>query len=124
MDAGVDDVFACSLTPFATRLPSVPAMVLDAALEIPTYGDHFSARPREVSLEVAGRPFATASLDLGPTDRVLTALDPATPAGLQALLGPLQAGAALVLLADGDRDAAMTAESVTAWVDESGLHRR
>ena len=37
LDVGVDDVLACSLTPFATRLANVPAMVLDAAAEIPAY---------------------------------------------------------------------------------------
>ncbi|MGZ6827602.1 MAG: TIGR03089 family protein, partial [Mycobacteriales bacterium] len=44
LDAGVDDVLACSLTPFATRLASVPPLVLDAAVELPAYGDRFGGR--------------------------------------------------------------------------------
>jgi uncharacterized protein (TIGR03089 family) len=123
LDAGVDDVLACSLTPFATRLESVPPMVLDAAVEVPSYGDHFGGRPSSARIEVAGRPFAAPALDVGPTDRVLTTLDPATAEGLGALLGALRVGAAVVLLAGGDREAVIAGEAVTAWVDESGLHR-
>ena len=123
LDAGVDDVLACSLTPLGTRLGSVPPMVLDAAVEIPTYGDHFGGRPRTARVEVGGRSFDPPVWELRPTDRVLTALEPATPEGLAGLLGPLRAGAALVLLADGDPDAAVAAESVTAVVDRSGLRR-
>ena len=123
LDAGVDDVFACSLTPFATRLADVPAMVLDAATEIPSYGDHFGGRPTSARLEVGGRVYPPAGCDVGALDRVLTGLDPASPTGLGALLSPLQAGAALVLLRSGERDAAIAGESVTAWIDEDGLHR-
>lgn len=146
LDAGVDDVLACSLTPFGTRLASVPPMVLDAALEIPSYGDHFGGRPTTARIELGGRPFTWEPLDVGPADRVLTALDPATPAGLAALLGTLQTGAALVLLAglpgsDAGRPgsaasgpsaaaagaermaAVVSAESVTVVVTEAGLDR-
>ncbi len=141
LDAGVDDVLACSLTPFGTRLASVPPMVLDAALEIPSYGDHFGGRPTTARIELGGRPFTWEPLDVGPADRVLTALDPATPAGLAALLGTLQTGAALVLLAGSASTepgtseavttavraesvtAAIRAESVTAVVTETGLRR-
>ena len=123
LDAGVEDVLACSLTPFATPVAELPAMVLDAARELPGHGDHFGGRPSRVSVELAGHPFAADALDLTPSDRVLTALPPATPAGLGALLGVLQTGAALILLADGDRDRALSQESATAWVDEAGLHR-
>ena len=114
LDAGVDDVLACSLTPFATRLASVPSMVLDAAAEIPTYGDHFNGRPREARLELDGVPFAVPALDLGTTDRLLIEQPPSTSAGLGALLGGLQAGAALILLRSGDRELARIAEGVTA----------
>ncbi|MGB8651642.1 MAG: TIGR03089 family protein [Mycobacteriales bacterium] len=124
LDAGVDDVLACSLTPLGTRLAQVPPMVLDAAVEVPGYGDHFSSRPAAARLEVAGGTFTPERADLGPGDRVLTTLDPATPAGLQALLGPLAAGAALVLLAAGDPDAVAASEGVTAVADRSGLRRR
>jgi uncharacterized protein (TIGR03089 family) len=123
LDAGVEDVFACSLTPFATRLPAVPALVLDAAAEIPSYGDHFGGRPAAARLELAGQPYLPPAWDLTPADRVLTTLDPATPAGLGALLAPLRAGAALVLLVAGDLDAAVAQEGVTAVVDGAGLRR-
>jgi uncharacterized protein (TIGR03089 family) len=123
LDAGVDEVFACSLTPFATRLPSVPAMVLDAAAEIPSYGDHFGGRPAAARLEVGGQPWTELPWELTASDRVLTSLDPATPEGLGALLGPLRAGAALVLLVSGDVDRAVAQEGVTAIVDGQGLRR-
>ena len=121
LDAGVEDVLACSLTPFATRLAAVPPLVLDAAAEIPSYGDHFGRRPSAARLEVDGRPFEPPVLDLTPADRVLTALDPRSAEGLGALLGPLAAGAALVLLVDGDLDAVVAQEGVTAVVDAEGL---
>ena len=113
LDAGVEDVFVCSLTPFATRLASVPAMAYDAAVEIPTYGDFFSARPGPARVELDGVPFDVPDLGLGPTDRVLTAQDPRTPAGLGALLGALRAGASVVLLRDGDADLGARQEGVT-----------
>ena len=123
LDAGVEDVLACSMTPLATRLASVPSMVIDAATEIPSYGDHFNGRPGPPRLAVDGRPFVVPALELGATDRVLTALDPRTAVGLAALLGPLAAGAAVVLLLDGDRDAAVAQEQVTAIMDAGGLRR-
>lgn len=112
-DAGVDEVFACSLTPFATRLAEVPPGVNDAALEIPSYGDHFGGRPGQARVEVDGRPLAVPLLDVGPSDRVLTSQDPRTAAGLGTLLGALQAGAAIVLLRSGDAAAAAAQEGVT-----------
>ncbi len=123
LDAGVEDVLACSLTPFGTRLAVVPPMVLDAAAEIPSYGDHFGGRPDAARLEVGGRPFTTPEWDLNGTDRVLTRLAPGTSEGLGALLGPLRAGAALVLLVDGDQEAVLANEGVTAVVDAGGLRR-
>lgn len=123
LDVGVEEVLACSLTPFATRLAELPPMVLDAALELPGHGDHFSGRPAAARLELGGAPFAAAPLELGARDRVLTALPPASAEGLGALLGVLAAGAALVLLAAGDREQALSQESATAWLDTAGLHR-
>lgn len=123
LDAGVDDVLACSLTPFATRLASVPPMVLDAALEVPGHGDHFGGRPAQARLEVAGAAWSPSPYAVGPTDRVLTSLDPCTAAGLSALLGPLAAGAALVLLRSGDLERAVAAESVTAVISSRGVER-
>ena len=102
LDAGVEDVFACSLTPFATRLASVPAMAYDAAVEIPSYGDFFPGRPTQALIELDGEPFAVPDLDVGPTDRVLTSCDPRTADGLGVLLGALRGGAAVVLLRQGD----------------------
>jgi hypothetical protein len=113
LDAGVDDVFACSLTPFATRLATVPSMVLDAALEIPSYGDFFGGRPASARVEVGGRLLDVPALDLSPQDRVMTSHDPRTEQGVRALLGPLRAGAALVLLVSGDADAVAVQEGVT-----------
>lgn len=123
LDAGVEDVFACSLTPFGTRLATVPPGALDAAAEIPSYGDHFNGRPTRAALELDGEPFTVPTLELGSTDRVLTRLDPRTPSGLAALLGPLQAGAAVVLLLAGDLDATAAQEHITAVVDLDGLRR-
>ena len=129
MDAGVDDVLACSMTPLATRLGAVPPMVLDAAAEIPGYGDHWGGQETEPMIELGGVRFMPAPLDVGPADRVLTYLHPATPQGLSAVVGTLMAGAALVLLAGEDPQGAMqpvmqqvmAAEAVTAWVDGAGL---
>jgi uncharacterized protein (TIGR03089 family) len=126
LDAGVEDVLACSLTPFATRLAELPPLVLDAAVEIPSYGDHFGGRPGAARLEVEGRPFAAPSWELTADDRVLTSLDPATAEGLAALLAPLRAGAALVLLSDGTPGEALAAiaqEHVTAVAAAGGLRR-
>ena len=122
-DAGVEDVLACSLTPFASRLPVVPALCLDAALEIPGYGDHFGGRPAGADVRLGDRPFTPGGLDIVPSDRVLTTLNPATAEGLAALLEPLRVGAALVLLAAGDLERAILDEQVTAVVDEQGLRR-
>ena len=123
LTAGVDDVLACSLTPFGTRLAAVPPTVLDAAAEIPSYGDHFAGRPAGARLEVGGRPFTAPEYALTGRDRVLTGLDPRTSEGLGALLGPLRSGAALVLLVDGDEEAVIAQEQVTAVVHADGLHR-
>ena len=101
LDAGVEEVFACSLTPFATHLASVPAGVSDAAVEIPGYGDHFNGRPGHARVEVEGQPFDVPALDVSPSDRVLTARDPRSADGLAILLGALQAGASVVLLREG-----------------------
>jgi uncharacterized protein (TIGR03089 family) len=129
LDAGVEDVLALSGHPLGAALPVVPAMVLDYAREVPSYGDHWNGpggpAPRfEVEGRVAGAP---PELGLSGADRVLTALDPATSAGLLlGLLGPLAAGASLVLVPEpssADLLAITTAEQVTATVgaDVPGL---
>lgn len=95
LDAGVVEVFACSLTPFATRLAVVPPGANDAAVEIPGYGDHFSGRPRDARLEVEGRLVDVPVLDVGPVDRVLVP-------DLLTLLGALRAGASVVISRTGE----------------------
>ncbi|MCW2673451.1 MAG: hypothetical protein JWP14_2040 [Frankiales bacterium] len=113
LDAGVEEVFACSLTPFASRLAQVPAHALDAAVELPGYGDHFGGRPRHARVEVDGRLLDVPALDVGPSDRVLTTRDPRSAEGLTVLLGALRAGAAVVLLREGDADEVGRQEGVT-----------
>lgn len=113
LDAGVDDVFVCSLTPFATRLPAVPALTYDAAVELPTYADYFPGRPAPARLELDGAPFDVPALDLAASDRVLTAQDPRTPEGLGTLLGSLRAGASVVLLREGEAEAVARQEGAT-----------
>jgi hypothetical protein len=109
----VEDVFACSLTPFATRLAEPPGTALDAAVEIPGYADHFGGRPVQARVELDGRPVRVPDLGIAPGDRVLTALDPRTAEGLGVLLAALAAGAALVLLRDGDPEQVARQEGVT-----------
>lgn len=96
----------------------LPAGVLDYALEIPGYGDRFAPyRPVPASapaLEIDGRTWTGGELvaagrgaatELARTDRVLTTADPSTWAGLrEVLLGPLAAGASVVLCRNPDPD--------------------
>lgn len=128
LDAGVDDVLAVSGHPLGARLPAVPPLCLDAAVEVPGYGDHWSGpRPASWSVELDGAPFEVPDLGLGCEDRVLTALPPSLPGGLGVLLGALHAGASLVLLADGDAGAEAPAvaaaerATATAGVGVPGL---
>lgn len=115
LDAGVDDVLVASGHPLGARLPAVPPLCLDAAVEVPGYGDRFTGpAPAGTAIELDGTPFTAPDLDLGPADRVLTTLAPATEAGLGVLLAALAAGASLVLLRDGDAEAVTAAEHVTA----------
>lgn len=113
LDAGVEEVFACSLTPFGTRLAAVPAGVNDAAVDIPSYGDHFHGRPPQARVVVEGRALVVPPSDVTAADRVLTSQDPRTREGLVTLLGALRAGAAVVLLRDGDPAAVAAQEGVT-----------
>jgi uncharacterized protein (TIGR03089 family) len=116
LDVGVGDVLACSGHPLGARLPQAPAMALDAAVEVPTYADRYPGPyPTAPVVELGGQAFAVPDLGLGPTDRVLTTLAPATAEGLGVLLAALSAGAGLVL-AVGDVDLAAVAatERVTA----------
>jgi hypothetical protein len=67
-------------------------------------------------VEVDGRLIDVPALDVGPSDRVLTARDPRTADGLAVLLGALRAGAAVVLLREGDADEVGRQEGVTRSV--------
>ncbi len=121
LDAGVEDVLACSLTPFATRLATVPPMVLDAAAEVPTYGDHFAGRPQEAKVEVDGSLVRPLPLAVDGSDRVLIAAP--LPDAVVDVLSALGAGAAVVLLRSGHAPDAVRAEAVTALVEGGQLTR-
>jgi uncharacterized protein (TIGR03089 family) len=122
LDAGVDDVLAVSDLPMGGRLRDLPAMVLDAGAELPVHGDFFAGRPGG-RVELGGAAVEAPVLDLGTHDRVLTVLSPADGL-LLGLLGPLAAGAALVLCPSGVPDA-VRSEGVTAsvGVDVAGARR-
>jgi len=129
LDACDGDVLAVSVAPLGGRLRDLPAMVLDAGAELPSYGDVLGVPARAGRVELAGRLVAaTDGLGLSPADRVLTRQSPATADGLAVgLLAPLAAGAALVLApGDGPLDVrAVAAEGVTASVgaDVPGARR-
>jgi hypothetical protein len=113
--AGVEDVLVVSGHPLGARVPVVPALCLDAAVEVPTYGDRFTGpTPLGTTVLLDGIPFTAGDLELGPSDRVLSARQPDTADGLGVILATLAAGGSLVLLADGDPVAVAAAERVTA----------
>ena len=139
LDAGVDDVFALSGHPLgarvATTLPALPGLVLDYAVEVPSYADHFGGtRPGPARVGVGGArgggQLVVPMPGFGSQDRVLTALALSDPAGAALALGVLHGGGSLVLLAGGHpaKSAAgvSRAERVTqtAGVDVPGLTRR
>lgn len=122
LDAGCDEVLALSGHPMGAPLGALPALVLDYAREVPSYGDRFPGEsPQQALIELDGQPVGLVpDLGLSAADRVMTTLDPATGDGLRAgLLAPLAAGAALVLVPDAaavDLVAVAAAERVTATV--------
>ena len=107
------EVVGLSLAPLGNRLADLPAGALDYAVEVPAYGDVFSAAgPTEATaaaLDVDGTLVSSAKVartaraaadrwSLGPTDRVLSTLGWDSWLGLHAgLLAPLAAGAGTVL---------------------------
>ena len=126
LDAGADDVLVVSGSPMGTPVPDLAPGLLDAAREVPGYGDHFPGRPAG-AFEAGGLAVEPApDLGLTPADRVLTILGLAD--GLPLLLATLAAGAGLVLVPDAGSlplpDAA-AAERVTATVGVNvpGLRR-
>ncbi|HKA68166.1 MAG TPA: TIGR03089 family protein [Actinomycetes bacterium] len=120
-----------SLRPLGGRSPQpLPPGVLDYAVEVPGYGDRFApsrlVSPADPALEIDGRSWSGAELvaaahlagaDLTSADRILTSADPATWPGLRAvLLGPLAAGASVVLCRNPDPariEARITMERIT-----------
>lgn len=132
LDAGVDDVLAVSGHPLGARATGLPAMVLDAAAEVPGHGDHFGGpHPLTAQVEVAGRVLVAADLErgaadlgIGTGDRVLTALPLDTLLGLRVALGALAVGASLVLVTGEVDLAAICATervTVTAGADVPGV---
>lgn len=107
------EVVGLALAPMGGRIAELPAGALDYAVEVPAYGDVFSAAgPTEATaaaLDVDGTLVSSAKVartaraaagrwSLGPTDRVLSTLGWNNWLGLHAgLLAPLAAGAGTVL---------------------------
>lgn len=116
LGVGVDDVFAVSGHPMGAPVRDLPVMVLDAAREIPSYGDRFTGLDAGAArVEVDGLPVESPDLRLSPSDRVLVSGD--LVAALPVLLAALSAGAALVLVPDPatvDVSAVAATEQVTA----------
>lgn len=120
LDAGVDDVLAVSEHPLGLPLQGLPAMVLDAARELPVHGDLWTgpvAQSWHVEHDgVPLGPLPTSSLTAH--DRVLVLPGAGPVAGL---LVPLHAGAALVLAPhDPPVGRRLADEQVTAVVDAGG----
>ena len=102
LSAGADEVLALSGHPLGARLTTVPSGVVDDAVEVPAYGDSWGGPvPTRLDVEAGGAVLpALPEVGLGRADRVLTAVRPADPEGLAALLAVLRCGAALVLVPD------------------------
>lgn len=141
---GALDVLAASLGALAPPLSDLPPGVLDLTSEVRVHGDALPApapaAPDDPVLELAGRSWsgrllaeqvvgAVARGGLGPGDRVLAPAEPFDLALLVGgLLGPLAAGAGVVLCASPDAAALpgrAADERVTATVgtDVAGLRR-
>lgn len=107
-DADAPDRFVVSMHPFALPMREVPPGWLDYNLEVRAYGDHFAPSAPAV---VAGDPRGLTA-----ADRVLIDADAHPDPGTW-LVGPLAAGATIVLCGHLDRstlDARVAAEQVTA----------
>lgn len=103
---------ALSLRPLGGRFTEpLPAGVLDYAVEVPGYGDRFTPMrppdPDAAALRIGDRTWTGAELaaaahaagaDLAASDRIMSSADPTGWDGLRTvLLGPIAAGAAVVL---------------------------
>lgn len=118
--AGVD-VLVLSTHPLGTPSAALPAGAEDFGREVLGYGDAWDGPPPSGSSRVLvdERPIVVPGDLCGPQDRVLVAVDPASPEGLPLLLGVLAAGAAAVLLpelvrADGAGPGTAAAEAAAA----------
>jgi len=117
--AGVDEVLALSGHPLGAPVPQLPPSVADYAREVPGHADHWGGpTPARLDLEARGAVLPPLpDLPLGAGDRVLTAVEPADPDGLAALLAVLRCGSALVLAPEPgglDLRQLVAAEGVTA----------
>ncbi len=115
-----DDVVALSLRPMGGRLARPAPGVLDFAGEVLAHGDRFTPPrpPANQRILVRLAAYYSRAWDLSEHDRILTTAGYNTPQGLLAgLLGPLAAGASLVVCRNLDHallDRRVTAERVTA----------
>jgi len=114
LDAGVGDVLALSGHPLGLPASGLPPLVLDYAVEVPSYADHFGGpRPSQAHVAAAG-----STVDPLPgvtsTTRLLMTMDPADPAAAAVLLGALHSGGSVVLLRTGEPEQVAAAERVTA----------
>jgi uncharacterized protein (TIGR03089 family) len=101
------DRFVLGLAPMAMPLREVPDGFIDYVAEVRQYGDHFTpTAPTDVFQQewVRGGLAIAESLEIRPGDRVLIdAAEMLHP--IQWLLGPLAAGASIVLCANLDKGA-------------------
>ncbi|MFL1379975.1 MULTISPECIES: TIGR03089 family protein [unclassified Nocardiopsis] len=115
LGSGAEEVVGTSLHPLGLPLREVPPMVLDYSVEVRGYGDRFSPYPVDPQLPalrlsgtrtggdlVAGGRDRARRWGLTDADRVVLILDPQAPPsvlgqGAELLLGPVAAGAPIIL---------------------------
>jgi uncharacterized protein (TIGR03089 family) len=136
-EADAGDVYLLSLAPLGRRLSTVPPGTQDYAVEVPGFGDRFTA-PQRVTGEtpasgiadhaglVAAATARAAELGLTPGARLLVANTPDDP--VDWLLAPLAAGASVVLVRSPDpaalpQRAADERVTATLGVDVPGVPR-
>ncbi len=119
--AGTGERVALALRPMGARFAEPPAGFLDYAAEVAGHGDRFTPYvapgPGDPALESEGRTYTASELaelgaeaakswELGPGDRLLSALPFTREEGLRAgLLAPLAAGVPVVLCRNLDASA-------------------
>ena len=117
----IDEIVALSLRPLGGRLARPIPGALDYAAEVLAHGDRFAAPPPPAGQAEMLRLAAAvgSGWQLTADDRVLTAAEPASAAGLvTSLLAPLATGASVVLCRNLDRldDAALARRIATERV--------